>query len=201
MLRNAWENKAPLTFSTDADYFVPGKTRGEVAIEFIETWKAAGIPARDILHKGQSWRLQRGDRARRLLLTFGRRRPIPTDARHERHSVPPRMPRESSADVLQGTLDLLVLKTLALRPMHGWGIAQRIQEMSRDALDVGQGSVYPALLRLEDRGLVASEWGVTENNRRARYYRLTALGHRQLKAETESWRRYARAVELILRTT
>lgn len=106
-----------------------------------------------------------------------------------------------SADVLQGTLDLLVLKTLALQPMHGWGIAQRIQEMSRNALDVGQGSVYPALLRLENRGLVSNEWGVTENNRRARYYRLTALGQKQLKAEMDSWRRYAQAVELILATT
>ena len=111
------------------------------------------------------------------------------------------MPRDAAADVLQGTLDLLVLKTLALQPMHGWGIAQRIQQMSRNALDVGQGSVYPALLRLEDRGLVDNEWGVTENNRRARYYRLTALGQRQLKAEVEEWRRYARAVELILETT
>ncbi len=108
------------------------------------------------------------------------------------------MPR---TDILQGTLDLLVLKTLALKPMHGWGIAQRIQEMSRNALDVGQGSVYPALLRLEDRGLVASEWGVTENNRRARYYSLTPLGQAQLQVEVDEWRGYARAVELILRTT
>jgi PadR family transcriptional regulator PadR len=107
----------------------------------------------------------------------------------------------TSIDVLQGTLDLLVLKTLSLQPMHGWGIAQRIQEMSRDALEVGQGSVYPALVRLQDRGLVTSEWGVTENKRRARYYRLTALGRGQLAAETDGWRRYAQAVELILRTT
>jgi transcriptional regulator len=111
------------------------------------------------------------------------------------------MPREPAADVLQGTLDLLVLKTLALQPMHGWGIAQRIQQLSRDALAVGQGSVYPALLRLEHRGLVTNEWGVTENNRRARYYRLTALGHRQLAAEVAGWRRYAAAVELILGAT
>jgi transcriptional regulator len=111
------------------------------------------------------------------------------------------VPASQSADVLQGTLDLLVLKTLALQPLHGWGIAQRIQEMSRDALAVGQGSVYPALLRLQNRGLVANAWGVTENNRRARYYRLTPLGQRQLKAETADWRRYAQAVELILRTT
>ncbi len=108
------------------------------------------------------------------------------------------MAKDTPADVLQGTLDLLVLKTLALDPMHGWGIAQRIQQMSRNALDVGQGSVYPALLRLENRGWVSNYWGTTENNRRARYYRLTALGHRQLQRETESWRKYARAVELIL---
>jgi transcriptional regulator len=108
------------------------------------------------------------------------------------------MGRKAAADVLQGTLDLLVLKTLALEPMHGWGIAQRIQAMSRDTLDVGQGSVYPALLRLQNRGLVADAWGVTENNRRARYYRLTALGRRELQTETDDWRRYARAVELIL---
>ena len=111
------------------------------------------------------------------------------------------MAQNPAADVLQGTLDLLVLKTLALQPMHGWGIAQRIQEMSRNALDVGQGSVYPALLRLQNRGLVSNEWGVTENNRRARYYRLTSLGRRQLETETDSWRRYAQAVELILNAT
>ena len=111
------------------------------------------------------------------------------------------MRRTGPADVLQGTLDLLVLKTLALGPLHGWGIAQRIQALSRDALAVGQGSVYPALVRLQDRGLVTSAWGVTENNRRARYYRLTPLGRRQLEAETEDWRRYAQAVELILRAT
>jgi PadR family transcriptional regulator, regulatory protein PadR len=111
------------------------------------------------------------------------------------------MPRETAGDVLQGTLDLLVLKTLALEPMHGWGIAQRIQQLSEDALAVGQGSVYPALVRLQNRGLIDNEWGTTENNRRARYYRITALGKRQLAAETDDWRKYARAVELILRAT
>ncbi len=111
------------------------------------------------------------------------------------------MPKQDPSDVLQGTLDLLVLKTLALEPMHGWGIASRIQQLSRNALDVGQGSVYPALLRLEHRGWVSNGWGVTENNRRARYYKLTALGQRQLQAETANWRKYAQAVELILRAT
>ena len=108
------------------------------------------------------------------------------------------MPTDRPSDVLQGTLDLLILKTLDLEQMHGWGISQRIQQMSRNALDVGQGSVYPALLRLENRGWVTSDWGVTENNRRAKYYRLTALGVRQLQREPEGWRKYARAVELIL---
>ncbi len=111
------------------------------------------------------------------------------------------MADDRPSDVLQGTLDLLVLKTLALEPMHGWGIANRITHLSRNALDVGQGSVYPALLRLEHRGLVKNYWGVSENNRRARYYELTALGRKQLQVETESWRKYTQAVELILRTT
>ena len=111
------------------------------------------------------------------------------------------MPRDTPTDVLQGTLDLLVLKALALGPMHGWGIAQRIQDLSRNAFEVGQGSLYPALVRLERRGSVAADWAVTENNRRARYYRLTTLGQRQLRQETESWRNYAHAVDLILRAT
>ncbi len=111
------------------------------------------------------------------------------------------MPRAPSPEVLQGTLDLLVLKTVALEPMHGWGIAQRIQERSDQALEVGQGSLYPALMRLERRGWIAGSWGTSENNRRARYYRLTPLGTRHLTRETESWRRYARAVELILGAT
>ena len=108
------------------------------------------------------------------------------------------MAGDASFDVLQGTLDLLILKTLDLEQMHGWGIAQRIQQMSRNALDVGQGSIYPALLRLENRGWIDSEWGVSDNNRKAKFYRLTALGARQLRKETDSWRKYAQAVELIL---
>ena len=108
------------------------------------------------------------------------------------------MPRSSSEDVLQGTLDLLVLRTLALQPMHGWGITQRIQQLSKEVFQVGQGSLYPALQRLEVKGWIDSEWGVTENNRRAKYYRLTAAGRRALGAELESWRRFAGAVELVL---
>jgi transcriptional regulator len=104
----------------------------------------------------------------------------------------------ASSDVLRGTLDLLVLKTLTLEPMHGWGISQRIQQHSRSVLDVNQGSLYPALQRLEQKGWIESEWRASDNNRRAKYYRLTAKGKRALGAETESWRRYVVAVEDIL---
>ena len=104
----------------------------------------------------------------------------------------------TSADVLQGTLDLLVLKALSLAPMHGWGITNRIQQLSRDALRIGQGSLYPALYRLERKGLVKGEWGTSENNREAKYYRLTTAGQRMLSAETADWRRFADAVDLVL---
>ena len=105
------------------------------------------------------------------------------------------------SDVLRGTLDLLILKTLALEAMHGWGISQRIQQLSQGVLDVNQGSLYPALQRLEHRGWIGSEWRASENNRRARYYALTPAGRRALGEETESWRRYVGAVESILGTT
>jgi PadR family transcriptional regulator, regulatory protein PadR len=108
---------------------------------------------------------------------------------------------QTSSDVLRGTLDLLVLKTLTLEPMHGWGISQRIQQHSRSVLDVNQGSLYPALQRLEQKDWIDSEWRTTDNNRRAKYYRLTAKGRRALGAETDSWRRYVAAVESILATT
>jgi PadR family transcriptional regulator, regulatory protein PadR len=111
------------------------------------------------------------------------------------------VPDPTPADVLRGTLDLLILKTLSLAPMHGWGINQRIQQLSRGVLDVNQGSLYPALQRLEHKGWIASEWQVTENNRRAKYYRLTAAGIRALGEETQNWRRYAGAVEWILGST
>ena len=104
-------------------------------------------------------------------------------------------------DVLRGTLDLLILKTLALEPMHGWGISQRIESMSRSVLDVNQGSLYPALQRLEQRDWIDSEWQTTDNNRRAKFYRLTAKGRKALSSETESWRRYVVAVEDILAFT
>lgn len=108
------------------------------------------------------------------------------------------MGSSNASDVLQGTLDLLILRTLQPGPDHGWGISQRIQQLSDDALRVGQGSLYPALHRLENRGWIAAEWGTTDNNRRAKYYRLTPRGERALGEELDSWRRYARAVELVL---
>ncbi len=101
-------------------------------------------------------------------------------------------------DLLQGTLDLLILQTLALEPMHGWGVAQRIQQVSREVLQIGQGSLYPALYRLEYRGWIKSEWGNSESNRRAKFYKLTASGRRQLEAERASWDRLSNAVGLVL---
>src|SRR5947209_4686894 len=102
------------------------------------------------------------------------------------------------ADLLQGTLDLLILKTLALESKHGWGIAQRIQQISRDALQVGQGSLYPALHRLELNGLIASEWAASENNRRAKYYSITADGRKRLEVELADWKRTSEAIALVL---
>ena len=104
-------------------------------------------------------------------------------------------------DLLQGTLDLLILRTLALEPMHGWGIAQRIQQVSQNVLQVGQGSLYPALYRLEHQGAIASEWGESENNRRAKYYRLTDLGCARLAEETDKWNRMSGIIGVILRAT
>jgi PadR family transcriptional regulator, regulatory protein PadR len=104
-------------------------------------------------------------------------------------------------DLLQGTLDLLILKTVALEPMHGYGISQRIQQISKDVLRVQQGSLYPALYRLEQQGWISSEWSTSENNRRAKYYRLTKAGRKQLEAETSDWERLSAAVAQILGTT
>jgi PadR family transcriptional regulator PadR len=100
--------------------------------------------------------------------------------------------------VLQGTLDLLILKTLSLTPMHGWGLTQRIEQLSQEALQVGQGSIYPALVRLEHRGWISTEWRTTENNRRAKYYALTTAGRRALGQELASWQRFVSAVSLVL---
>jgi transcriptional regulator len=104
----------------------------------------------------------------------------------------------SKTDLLQGTLDVLILKTLASTPMHGWGIAQRIQQLSEDVLQVNQGSLYPALYRLEAKGWIRSDWGNSENNRRAKFYELTRSGRRQLAEETAGWERFAAAVGRIL---
>ena len=104
------------------------------------------------------------------------------------------------AEVLQGTLDLIVLKTLdAIGPLHGYGIAQRIQQVSEDLLKLNQGTLYPALLRLEQRGWINSNWGVSENNRKAKYYSLTRSGCRQLTSETEGWERMAAVIARLLR--
>jgi transcriptional regulator len=104
----------------------------------------------------------------------------------------------SPTDLLQGTLDALVLKVLALEPQHGWGIAQRIQQISEEQLRVQQGSLYPALVRLEEKGWIAGEWGTSDNNRRARYYKLTAAGRRRLEHETAEWLRLSAAVHRVL---
>ncbi len=104
-------------------------------------------------------------------------------------------------DLLQGTLDMLVLKALQLEPMHGWGITERIQQWSESVLQLGQGTLYPALYRLERQGLIRSEWKITQNNRRARYYALSAAGRRQLTDELAQWRRMSRAVNLVLQAT
>lgn len=108
------------------------------------------------------------------------------------------MAEKQRDELLQGTLDMLVLKSLQLGPMHGWGITERLEQGSRSILRVGQGSLYPALYRLERQGYIASSWDTTENNRRARYYTLTQAGRARLAEERQAWRRMARAVELIL---
>lgn len=107
---------------------------------------------------------------------------------------------DRQADLLQGTLDLLILKTLALGPQHGWGVSQRIQQMSRDVLQVNQGSLYPALHRLEHRGWITAEWGTSENNRKAKFYHLTKKGRAQLSTEQGQWERFSEAVGWILET-
>jgi transcriptional regulator len=103
-------------------------------------------------------------------------------------------------DLPQGTLDLLILKTLSAEPMHGWAISERIRHVSRDVLQVPQGSLYPALHRLERRGWVRAEWGASENNRKAKFYELTRAGRSQLVAEADAWERLTRAVSLLLKT-
>jgi transcriptional regulator len=107
-------------------------------------------------------------------------------------------PHPQESDALRGSIDLLVLKSLALEPMHGWGIGVRIQQISRGRFDVNQGSLYPALQRLEHRGWVESDWQASENNRRARYYRLTRAGRKALGEEVDKWKRFAATMALVL---
>jgi transcriptional regulator len=106
-----------------------------------------------------------------------------------------------TADLLPGTLDMLILKAVSLKPLHGYGVLLRIQQISGDALEIPQGSLYPALYRLEHQDLIAAEWGQTENNRRAKYYTLTAAGRRRLREETAGWNRLASAIASALNTT
>ena len=110
------------------------------------------------------------------------------------------MPR-SRTDLLQGTLDLLILKTLALGKLHGWGISKRIQQISQGVLEINQGSLYPALYRLEDRGLIEAEWGISPEGRRAKFYTLTSKGKGALREERRSWKLFSDAVELILQAS
>jgi len=105
------------------------------------------------------------------------------------------------SDVLQGTLDMLVLKALQLEPMHGWGITERIEQWSESVLQLGQGSLYPALYRMERQAFIRSEWRITDNTRRARYYSLTASGRRYLNESLAQWRRMSRAINLVLEVT
>lgn len=108
---------------------------------------------------------------------------------------------DARLDLPQGTLDLLILKALSLQPQHGWGISDRIRQISRDALSVQQGSLYPSLHRLERRGWIKATWRPSENNRRAKYYELTNRGRHQLEAQTDAWARLTNAVDLVLRTS
>jgi len=105
---------------------------------------------------------------------------------------------KTKSDLLQGTLDMLILKTLAMEPMHGWGVSQRIQQISSGVLNINQGSLYPALYRLEDQGWIESEWGSSDNNRQAKYYKLTRAGRKQLDEETANWQRLSAAIEQVL---
>jgi PadR family transcriptional regulator, regulatory protein PadR len=108
---------------------------------------------------------------------------------------------DKTAELLPGTLDMLILKAVSLKPLHGYGVLQRIRQISNDAIEIPQGSLYPALYRLERRDLITAEWGQSENNRRAKYYTLTAAGRRRLREETAGWNRLASAIAAALKTT
>jgi PadR family transcriptional regulator PadR len=115
-------------------------------------------------------------------------------------SVTEERPLSKPTELVQGTLDLLILKTIALGPMHGWAIAQRIHQISREVLQVGQGALYPALHKLEQNGWIRSEWSISENNRRAKYYTLTRAGRKVMQQEAAQWERLSAAISLIVRT-
>jgi PadR family transcriptional regulator, regulatory protein PadR len=119
----------------------------------------------------------------------------------EKPDRPPGQQQDRQMDLLQGTLDMLILKAVSLGPLHGYGVLLRIQQISGEELVIQQGSLYPALYRLEHQGAIASEWGESENNRRAKYYQLTAVGRERLEAETEKWKRMAGVIGTILRAT
>jgi PadR family transcriptional regulator, regulatory protein PadR len=129
-----------------------------------------------------------------LLDSLGRQRYLPSSSRRDTSL-------DKQLELLQGTLDLLILKAVSLGPFHGYGILLRIQQISKKRLEIQQGSLYPALYRLEGQGLIASEWGESENNRKAKFYRLTTAGKRKLQAETENWNRMADVIAGVLRTT
>ena len=118
-----------------------------------------------------------------------------------RRGEAPRKKMSKPTDLVQGTLGLLILRVVALEPMHGWAIAQRIRQMSNEQLRVGQSALYPALHKLEQQGWIQAEWAVSDNNRRAKYYELTAAGRRALKAETAEWERLSAAISLIVKPT
>lgn len=109
--------------------------------------------------------------------------------------------KKSKSDLLQGTLDMLILKALSVGEMHGYGVGQRIMQLAEDMLRVEEGSLYPALYRLEERGWISSEWGVSENNRQARFYKLTRAGRKQLQIEEENWQRFILAINKVMQTT
>jgi transcriptional regulator len=132
-------------------------------------------------------------------LTFDNTRPIGLSNGEGTTTVPRRM--TDRADLLQGTLDLLILKTLVLGPLHGWGVSKRLRELSDEVLAVGQGSLYPALYRLEERGWIRAEWGTSAEGRRAKFYTLTARGRKQFAAERSQWRLFSAAVEQVLEAT
>lgn len=145
---------------------------------------------------------QRGSEKNQAILKVLPIAPSSLDLRQGHNAVYCRTSRggfvPESTDLLQGTLDLLILQTLASGAMHGWGVAQRIQQVSQDMLQIGQGSLYPALHRLEYKGWIRADWGSSENNRKTKFYSLTTTGRRQLKAELKTWDRLSAAVGLVL---